>query len=62
MVSSEAVDFDYAVLMINVLCRWVFAFSLSVCLMAQTGIFEGHGDVGTVLHPGAVEYDAAAKT
>src|SRR5260370_2980610 len=23
------------------------------------GIFEGHGDVGTVLHPGAVEYDAA---
>src|SRR5258708_40278466 len=23
------------------------------------GIFEGHGDVGTVLHPGAVEFDAA---
>jgi len=26
------------------------------------GIFEGHGDVGTVLHPGSAEYDAAAKT
>src|SRR5258708_28288130 len=23
------------------------------------GVFEGHGGVGTVLHPGAVEYDAA---
>src|SRR5260370_19249605 len=23
------------------------------------GIFEDHGDVGTVLHPGAVEYDVA---
>jgi hypothetical protein len=26
------------------------------------GIFEGHGDVGTVLHPGSVDYDPAAKT
>ncbi|HZN11557.1 MAG TPA: hypothetical protein VFC61_07765 [Blastocatellia bacterium] len=26
------------------------------------GVFEGHGDVGTVLKPGAVEYDAARKT
>ncbi|HEY2351330.1 MAG TPA: hypothetical protein VGH83_02385, partial [Candidatus Acidoferrum sp.] len=25
------------------------------------GIFEGHGDVGTVLHAGATEYDAAQK-
>jgi TolB protein len=25
----------------------------------SVGIFEGHGDVGTVLHPGAVDYDAA---
>ena len=24
------------------------------------GIFEGHGDVGTVLHPGSVAFDAAA--
>jgi hypothetical protein len=26
------------------------------------GIFAGHGDVGTVLHPGNAEYDAASKT
>src|SRR5438132_11876826 len=26
------------------------------------GIFEGHGDIGTVLHPGSVEYDAAKRS
>src|ERR1700726_320789 len=26
------------------------------------GIFEGHGDVGTVLHAGSIDYDAAKKT
>src|ERR1700692_601944 len=26
------------------------------------GIFEGHSDVGTVLHPGSVDYDASAKS
>ncbi len=26
------------------------------------GIFEGHGDVGTVLHPGSVEYDAGKQS
>ncbi len=26
---------------------------------ASVGMFEGHGDVGTVLHPGSVEFDAA---
>ena len=29
---------------------------------APVGIFEGHGDVGTILHPGSVDYAAAAKT
>ena len=29
---------------------------------APLGIFEGHQDVGTVLHPGSVEYDAAKKS
>ena len=29
---------------------------------APVGIFEGHADVGTVLHPGSVDYDAARKT
>ncbi len=28
---------------------------------AAIGIFESHGDVGTVLHPGSVEYDASKK-
>ena len=29
---------------------------------AAVGIFEGHGDVGTVLHAGASEYDAAGHS
>jgi TolB protein len=29
---------------------------------APVGIFETHGDVGTVLHPGSVDYDAARKS
>jgi dipeptidyl aminopeptidase/acylaminoacyl peptidase len=29
---------------------------------AQPGIFEGSGDIGTVLHKGSVEYDANAKS
>src|ERR1019366_6454710 len=34
----------------------------SPAMIAQTGVFEGHGDVGAVLHPGSVDYDAARKT
>jgi TolB protein len=29
---------------------------------ATPGIFEGHGDVGTVLHPGSVDYDAGKQS
>ena len=29
---------------------------------APLGIFEDHADVGTVLHPGSVEYDASKQT
>src|SRR4029077_15086674 len=29
---------------------------------AAVGIFESYGDVGTVLHPGSVEYDAAKRS
>jgi TolB protein len=29
---------------------------------AAVGIFENHGDIGTVLHPGSVEYDAAKRS
>src|SRR5216683_7354567 len=31
----------------------------NVTAAVHVGIFENHGDVGTVLHPGSVEYDAA---
>jgi TolB protein len=30
--------------------------------VSPAGIFEGHGDVGAVLHAGAVEYDAAKRS
>lgn len=29
---------------------------------APLGLFENHGDIGTVLHPGSAEYDASRKT
>jgi TolB protein len=29
---------------------------------AAAGIFEGHGDIGTVLHAGSVEYDVAKRS
>ena len=29
---------------------------------AAVGIFEGHGDVGSVLHPGSSDYDTARRT
>ena len=35
----------------------------SVAQIAQpVGMFEGHNDVGTVLHPGSVDFDPAKKT
>lgn len=30
--------------------------------ISSLGVFESHADVGTVLHPGSVEYDPAKKT
>ncbi|MBI4875097.1 MAG: TolB family protein [Acidobacteria bacterium] len=43
---------------------WMVAAAIAVppAMVAHPGIFEGHGDVGAVLHPGSVEYDAARKT
>src|SRR5580765_2037788 len=47
------------------------ALAFSLCSMSRTfaqepaapiGDFESHGDLGTVLHPGTAEYDAAKKT
>jgi TolB protein len=43
----------------------LLAISLSRPSWAQNngvGIFEGHSDVGTVLHPGSVDYDDSKKT
>jgi Tol biopolymer transport system component len=40
----------------------VAAVMASPAIIAQPGIFEGHADVGAVLHPGSVEYDAAQQT
>jgi TolB protein len=41
-------------------------FLIVIQVSAQTptslGIFEGHNDVGTVLHPGSVDYDASKRT
>jgi hypothetical protein len=31
----------------------------AVCLHGQTGVFDSHGDIGIVLTPGTVEFDAA---
>jgi len=36
--------------------------ALPLAVAAQPGIFEGSGDVGTVLHKGTVEYNAARKS
>ncbi len=48
---------------IGCVCRMMAAaIVLSPAIVAQPGIFEGHGDVGAVLHRGSVEYDAAQKT
>src|SRR5262245_44877773 len=33
-----------------------------IFLRASVGIFDDHGDVGAVLHPGNVDYDAARQT
>jgi TolB protein len=43
---------------------WLLAAAIVItpASFAQQGIFEGSGDIGTVLHPGSVEYDAASKS
>ena len=38
------------------------AFPLLAAAKNTVGLFDGHGDVGTVLHPGAVKFDPGAKT
>ena len=40
----------------------VFALVQANAQSSSVGVFENHSDVGTVLHPGSVEYDAAARS
>jgi TolB protein len=49
----------------SLLIAIIFVLALSGCAWSQggpVGIFESHADVGTVLHAGSVDYDAAKKT
>ncbi len=41
---------------------FISTLSFSQAGSGAVGMFEGHNDVGTVLHAGSVEYDAANKT
>jgi len=46
-------------------CAFLVMVVASGAVWAQSttvGVFENHGDVGTVLHPGSVDYNAASKT
>ncbi len=45
----------------------IACLSLAISIRSQAatpdlGLFTGHGDVGTVLHPGSVRYDPSAQT
>jgi TolB protein len=51
------------------LCFWAALFIASIFathalaqVAAPVGIFDGHTDVGTLLHAGSVDYDAAQRT
>src|SRR5690242_6990160 len=53
--------------LLAVICCCVFALAVTVQSQpegaaSQVGLFENHQDVGIVLHPGAVKYDASART
>ena len=50
-------NFAFLLTLAGLLTPWLFAQS-----PAPVGIFESHTDVGTVLHPGNVEHDAAKQS
>ena len=35
---------------------------IATSALAQVGVFEGHNDLGTVLHPGRADFDVASKS
>jgi len=52
----------FALLICGLFFSCIAVGSLGAQKAGPLGIFEGHADVGTVLHPGAVEYDSARST
>ena len=46
---------------IGLMLLTAFSWSNANAQSSAVGIFENHNDVGTVLHPGAVEFDAAKQ-
>src|SRR5579863_9011434 len=45
--------------------KWLLFVLIASCAaqsQSAVGIFENHSDVGTVFHPGAVDYDSAKQT
>ncbi len=50
------------ILMIVCTCSFLRGRISAQNASAPIGMLEGHGDVGTVLHAGSVDYDAARKT
>ncbi|MGP8247523.1 MAG: hypothetical protein ACLQVN_23800 [Bryobacteraceae bacterium] len=53
-----AIGFNRQVVVLALLA----GLALPVSVDAQAGVFEGSGDVGTVLHKGSVDYDAARNS
>jgi TolB protein len=47
---------------ISALCFLTLLATAAWAANPSLGIFQDHGDVGTVLHPGSVEYNAAQQT
>jgi TolB protein len=41
---------------------WMGWTAIGLCQGSSVGLFEGHQDVGTVLHPGSAVYDAAKQS
>jgi len=52
----------YSCIVLIELCAFLSHGLIHAQRAGAVGIFESHGDVGTVLHPGAVEYEAEKKT
>jgi TolB protein len=52
----------YSCIVLIELCAFLSHGLIHAQTAGAVGIFESHGDVGTVLHPGSVEYEAGKKT